>query len=216
MTEVFTEGRNERPDETGIVLRGEAVGFRGYVERYGEPPVCFVGSHPGESCERLAVMEVYGISMCEAHGEEAAAGALEEIAYDLEQELQRPMNPHVKSLSPHIERALRHGFESLSDEAANAAAGHKDETLLRAFPLDHDRVCSATLHYVRDPENNGMGTHESPCDSYMHDRLLLCRHMRLAFEEDAHWLVETLEREREQVSAQAAYALALEQEAGLR
>lgn len=48
----------------------------------------------------------------------------------------------------------------------------------------------------------------------MHDRLLLCRHMRLAFEEDAHWLVETLERE--QVSAQAAYALALEQEAGLR
>ena len=47
-------------------------------------------------------------------------------------------------------------------------------------------------------------------------RLLLCRHMRLAFEEGASWLVEALEEERESVAAQCAYALALERGAGLR
>ncbi len=40
--------------------------------------------------------------------------------------------------------------------------------------------------------------------------------MRLAYEEDAHWLVEMLEQEREKVAAQAAYALALGRETGLR
>lgn len=58
------------------------------------------------ACEREAVMEVYGLCMCEVHGEEAAAGALEEIAYDLEQELGRPTNGYVRPLSPHLERGL--------------------------------------------------------------------------------------------------------------
>ncbi len=35
-------------------------------------------------------------------------------------------------------------------------------------------------------------------------RLLVCRFMRLAFEEEADWLVEMLEAERESVAAQAA------------
>ena len=48
------------------------------------------------------------------------------------------------------------------------------------------------------------------------ERHLICRHMRLAFEESATWLVEILERQREEVAAQAAYALALGKEAGLR
>ena len=50
----------------------------------------------------------------------------------------------------------------------------------------------------------------------MRDRLILHRHMRLAFEEGADWLVEMLEEERESVAAQAAYALALERAAGLQ
>jgi hypothetical protein len=45
-------------------------------------------------------------------------------------------------------------------------------------------------------------------------RLLVCRFMRLAFEEEADWLVEMLEAERESVAAQAAYALALDRETG--
>ena len=38
--------------------------------------------------------------------------------------------------------------------------------------------------------------------------------MRLAFEAEADWLVEDLERRREDLAAQVAYALALEIEEG--
>ncbi|MDP9477917.1 MAG: hypothetical protein M3R38_19910 [Actinomycetota bacterium] len=73
-----------------------------------------------------------------------------------------------------------------------------------------------TVAYVRDPDANGRGITDPPYDHYMMDRHLVCRHMRLAFEEGAHWLVETLEAEREAAAAQASYALALEIEAGLQ
>ncbi len=210
----FPVGSWERPDVGGIVRRGKAVWFTSYIERYGEPPVCFVGSKPGEVCERPAVMEVYGLAMCEAHGEEAASGALEEIAYDLENELQRPMNGSVRPLSPHLEHALRRGFESLPEEAGDYERA--DAALLEAFPLDLKRVCAETLNYAHDPYDHRERIGEPPYDAFMSDRLLLHRHMRLAFEEDADWLVETLEREREVVAAQAAYALALGREAGDR
>jgi hypothetical protein len=130
----FRIGSWERPDPAGIVLRGEAVGFRGYFERVGEAPVCYVGSRPGRACKRPAVMEVYQIPMCEVHGEEAASGALAEIVHDLDQELQRPMNPYVRSLGPHVERALEYGASSLGEEAANTGGGQRDGDLLRAFP----------------------------------------------------------------------------------
>lgn len=207
--------RQDRPDPGGVVRRGKAVGFRGYLKRYGEAPPCFSGSHrDGTSCERPAVMEVYGITMCEVHGEEAAAGALEEIAHDLEEELQRPMHPHVRDLSPHLEAALCRGFEVLPDEARDHERA--DFRLLEAFPLDRKRACLTSVAYAEDPDANGRMTREPPFEAFMSDRLLLHRHLRLAFEEDAHWLVETLEGEREEVARQAAYALALELEAGLR
>ena len=208
-------GTWERPDPAGVVLRGEAVGFREYAERH-EPPVCFLGSRPKESCGRPAVMEVYGISMCEAHGEEAAAGALEEIAYDLEQELQRPMNPEIRSLSPHLEHALGLGFGALAGDADTSGYRRKDAALLTAFPLDRSRVTSETLSYIEDRDGGPGAGYEHPLDTFMHARLLLHRHMRLAFEAEADWLVQVLEREREGVATQAAYALALEIEAGFR
>ncbi len=211
----FRIGSWERPDPAGIVLRGEAVGFRGYVEKLGEPPVCYVGSRPGEACDQPAVMEVYDIPMCQAHGQEAAAGALEELAHDFEQEIKRPMNPYVRRLSPHIERALNLASLPRDKEARNTRGGERDGDLLRAFPLDRGRADGETLAYVEDPDNHGRGRQDSPFDAFMQDRMLLHRHMRLAFEEGAHWLVETLEREREGVAAQAAYALALERAAGL-
>ena len=223
MIESITEGtRQDRPDPGGIVRCGDAVAFRGYVERFGEAPTCFVGLH-GEvlpttappRCERPAVMEVYGLPLCEAHGEEAAAGALEEIAHDLDQELQRPMNDHVRALSPHIEAALRRG---LADLTPSSVADYKraDARLLAAFPLDRSRTDGETLAYVKDPDAHGRGSHDPPFDSFQSARMLIHRHMRLAFEEGASWLVEALEEERESVAAQAAYALALERAAGLR
>ncbi len=221
MTEQSTEdhriGSWECPDPAGIVRRGEAAEkVRGYVESYGEPMVCYAGSRPGEACDRPAAMEVYGIPMCEVHGEEAASGALEEIAHDLDQELERPMHPHVRSLSPHIERALRLGFRALPGYADAGDYERTDALLLAAFPLDRTRADAETVAYVRDPDANGRGLKDPPYDAFMRGRHLVCRHMRLAFEEGADWLVETLEAEREQVAAQAAYALALEKEAGPR
>ena len=216
--DAFPIGSKERPDAGGIVRRGKAVRFMGYVERYGEPPVCFFGGYGEEArsmappaCERPAAMEVYGLHMCELHGEEAASGALEEIAYDLENELQRPLNGYVRPLSPHLERALRHGFETLPDGANESE--RREEALLEAFPFDRSRADADTLSYAENPDASTHSGRQSPYDSFLGDRLLVCRHMRLAFEEDADWLVEMLEREREVVAAQAAYALALDREA---
>ena len=55
-----------------------------------------------------------------------------------------------------------------------------------------------------------------PYEVYRDALMLLHRLMRLAFEAEADWLVETLEIKRESVAEQAAYALALERGAGLR
>lgn len=196
--------------------RGEAATrVRLTAEKFGEESqVCFAGSRPGETCDRPAVMEVYGVPMCEAHGEEAASGAFHEIANDLGQELQRLMNPEVRALSPHLEAALQRGFEVLPEEAG--AYERDEKALLFAFPLDRGRVDAETLAYAEDPDANGRGRQGSPHDDFMHARLLICRHLRLAFEADADWLVETLEMEREEIAAQTAYALALGREAGLR
>ena len=122
------------------------------------------------------------------------------------------MNLYVRPLSPHLEYVLRRGLGSLPEEAKDGERA--DVALLEAFPLDRARVSSEILEYVREPDVAAQFV--PPHEAYLGYRLLLCRHMRLAFEEDAHWLVEMLERERELVAAQAAYALALEGEAGLR
>jgi hypothetical protein len=135
----------------------------------------------------------------EAHGEEAASGALAEIAHDLEMELQRPMNPHVVGLSSHLEVALRHGLGSLSPEAEDAAWGRRDADLLRAFPFDRTRVASETLAYYEIPGDDRSAGYEPPFETFMSARLLLHRHMRLAFKDGASWLVEVPEHKREAI-----------------
>ena len=214
----FRIGSWERPDPAGIVRRGgAATRVRNTAEKFGEGShVCFVGSKPGVACDRPAVMEVYGIPMCEAHGEEAAAGALEEIAYDLEQEIQRPMNPEIRSLSPHLEHALGFGIRALTGYADTPDYRRADAALLAAFPLDRSRVTSETLSYIEDPDGGPGAEYEHPLDTFMSARMLLHRHMRLAFEAEADWLVEVLERKREDLATQVAYAVALEIEAGFR
>ncbi len=202
------------PDPAGIVRRGEdAKDVQGHAAMFGNPPPCCVGSMPGRKCKREASMQVFGILLCEVHGEEAADGALEEMDFELEQELQRPMNPHVRPLSPHLEAALKAGRHSLAGLRADHERG--DDLLLEAFPLDRSKVCAETLAYVEDPDPAARDF-LPPFDECLQDRLLVCRHMRLAFEEGARWLVEVLEEHRAYTAAQAAYALALERGAGLR
>ena len=207
----------ERPDPAGVVRRGSAAEHVRFGREAGEGPVlCCVGGRSAGACGREAVMEVYGLEMCERHGEEAAALALEEIAFDLEQERERLLNPAVRSLSPHLEAAFERADGVLADEAHDSDA--HEAALLAAFPLDRSRVDPETLAYVADPERDELGrlTHEPPYDLYMDERVALARHMRLAFEEGATWIVETLEPLRASASEQCAYALALEAEAGLR
>ena len=217
------EERRDRPDPGGIVLRREAATFvREFVEDFGRAPRCHVGrgskrrALAPEPCERAGVMQVYGLVMCEEHGEEAAGGALAEIAFDLDTELERPLNDHVAGLSPHLAEALRRAHEFLPSEVYDALNGGRNGDLLRAFPLDRDRTDAEILGYVEAPDDDGRRGQHPPFDSFMDARMVLHKHMRLAFEEGVDWLVETLERERELVAAQAAYALALETEAGLR
>jgi hypothetical protein len=207
----FPKGSWERPDAGGIVRRGEAVDtfFKDYVNSYGEAPHCFASHNHG--CEEKAVMEVYGLYFCEAHGEEAAMGALEEIYYDLE----RRVSPDTSGLEPHVEHALQLGMESLSDSDGRK----RDEGLRRAYPRDERYrafVEAETLMYVEDLK---AGKREfgyaSPYDSHIMDAHLISRHMRLAFEDGATWLVEMLEPFREESAFQAAWALWLEEEAGL-
>lgn len=155
-------------------------------------------------CSRPATIEVYGLMFCEVHGEEIASGATEEVDYDLESEFLRPINSSARPLSPHIEAALRHGaslfprFDSKRDE----------QLLFRAYPLDLTRMCSEARGRLENYEEG----EPLPSDEFRHDRLILHRHMRLAFEEEAYWLVEMLEGERESVAAQTAYCLALERQ----
>lgn len=206
--------REERPDVTGIVRRGEAA------EMHGEHGKCFVGlSGAAFGCEEAATMEVYGLAMCEVHGEEAAGGALEELANHIEEEARRLINPYVSALNPDLQAALGRAAETLSPELAGAVRPD-DDVLVRAWPLawprERGRVEAETLAYVEDPDSEESRKYPPPFDNFMADRLLICRFMREAFEEGVGWLVEFLECEREKISAQAAYALALEKEAELR
>jgi hypothetical protein len=207
----FPAGSWERPDAGGIVRRGEAVSefTCGYKEEYGEAPHCFALHEFG--CERKSVMEVYGLHFCEAHGEEAAMGALEEIRYDLE----RRISPDTTGLEPHVEQALRLGMESLPDSDGK----DRDEGLRRAYPFEErfrDRVEAETGMYVEErlAGRPRLG-YAVPYDLHIMDAHLISRHMRLAFEDGATWMIEMLEPYREDSAFQAAWALWLEEEAGL-
>jgi hypothetical protein len=156
-------------------------------------------------------MEVYGLHFCEAHGEEAASAAFEEIYYDLEKYIDRAVGDYLGGLSPHMHHSLRLGMTSLPDSGGKDS----DAVLLAAYPLDENtrqRVEAETHLFTEEPDDG----HLPPFDTHLGGRLLVCRHMRLAFEEGATWLVEMLEKHREYCAAQAAYALALENAAGLR
>ncbi len=196
----------ERPDPGGCVRRGAAATGIAELSKFGNAPRCRAGAGGrglhAPRCNREAVMEVYGIEMCEAHGEEAAVGALEEIHEDLDGELRTLTNRGGRRTSPHLSAALERGYGAV--EAYDDLA--TDPALLAAFPLRREEACVTVLAHAEDPD----ARMPAPYDNFRDDRLLLHRHMRLAFEEGADWLVEMLEQERVQVAAQAAYALALD------
>lgn len=181
----------------------------------GEERRCWVAL-PGSSerCPNMAVIGVYGIPFCEVHGEEAKEGALEELYFDATQEVERPLNGAVRDLNPEAERALEAARRELY--VLLHAAEQTEQVLTRAFPLIRERVDSETLAYVADPDSPEARNYSPPYDAFRAERHHIHRLMRLAFEEGYDWLVEVLEPSREKAAEQAAYALVLEEEAGVR
>jgi len=92
-----------------------------------------------------------------------------------------------------------------------------EEVLARAFPLIGERVSADTLRYVfEDPHDPEVRDQKPPYDAWHHTRHMTHKLMRLAYEDGEDWLVGVLEPAREQAAAQAAFALVLEREAGVR
>lgn len=190
----------------------EAVGFREgedasawaqeEVEEYGPLPCSVRHADAGGQCERPAVLEVYGLSFCEAHGAECKAGALAELYHEASEWLGRLDNPHVSGPNPEALRVLRAGVAELNHLCLHF---EQDEELLqRAYPYLEERVDSYTLEFdYDDPERSSV-----PVDAFREDRWAIHRLMRLSYAEGMTYLVEDLEERRQYLAAQAAFALA--------
>lgn len=170
---------------------------------------CWV-RHPnaGGLCgRRPATTMVYGLLFCEVHGAEARAGALAELYKDAGDFLGTLDNPHVPRPNAEALRALRAAREDLETRGREHEDA-EDAALGRAYPTIPERVCRETVGFdYRLGPDNMFGPREQPTDVYRDARHLLCKQLRLAYEESADWLVEVLEYEREAASAQLAFAL---------
>jgi hypothetical protein len=171
---------------------------------YGSP--CWVG-HGGdlEPCKRPSTVRVYGIPLCPEHGEEAAAGAYEEIHQDAHDFFDRYEGTRLVGMpNPWVRRAVGEWRRTVpADEIDHE--GRTEEALRRAFPFRADKVCPETALQVANPiPENG-----HPVDNWRDDRQDIHAVMRVAFDRGMDWLVESLEREREGIAAQCAYAMAL-------
>lgn len=150
---------------------------------------------------------VYGLPFCEEHGAEATAGALGELYQDASDFLEQLDNPHVPAPNAEVEGAFRAAMGDLEARRAE----HEDAeaaALRRAYLEIPERVCSATVDFgYRYGPGNTYGPRDQPTEAFQEARRLTHKLMRLAYEEEADWLVEILEYEREEASAQLAFAL---------
>jgi hypothetical protein len=210
MTEETMERRRRRAafvrDRSGTA---EALARPLNEAELGRGLPCWV-RHPsaGGSCERKATTMVYGMLFCEKHGAEATAGALGELYQDAGDVLERADNPTGPPLSnAEAARVLEAGWREL-DRGRKGCDDAEEAALRRAYPVIPDRVCYETVafDYRLDPENPH-GPDNEPTYIYEKARRLLCKLMRLAYQEQADWAVEVLEYEREGASAQLAFAL---------
>ncbi len=169
----------------------------------GEERRCFVRhKDAGGQCERPAREVVYGLNFCEVHGAEAKAGARIESCQDSADFLERLDNPSVPAPNPAALHALRSAINGL--EAAVAEAQEvEDSALPRAYSWIEERVDPET----RDFDWSNPEGYVTPDMSFWRARQLVYKLMRLAYAEEADWLVEALEPYRESASAQYAFAL---------
>jgi len=159
----------------------------------------------GGPCERPAAMTVYGLAFCEVHGEEAAAGAFEEMHQDAQDFFERFDGTGVAPLgNPLVHRALHDWLLSVPD--GELVSVQRDEAaLLAAYPFRADKVCSESAAELAEP----IPGNEHPYDGWLDERHHIHACMRVAYEHGLPYFVEAMEGMRESVAAQAAYTLAL-------
>jgi len=209
----MTEFVAERPARAGHAEHAEAgMGWIGSgIEAGAESLVreltgrerdlpCFVRHEDaGGKCDRNAVVQVYGLKFCELHGTEARTGALKELYEDAREFMQRLDNPHVEPPNAAVLAIVRDTASMLLD------AQKKDEDAIRrAYPVIPERVEEDTQDFDYEDPNPRSG----PVDWNSDLRHLVHKLMRLAFEQRATWLVESLELDRKHVTAQLSFALA--------
>ena len=120
---------------------------------------------------------------------------------------ERLESPHV----PRLQGAIRHGLSLVTHHHySNLPEGRDyDRALLGAYAADAPE--GVRLRTLAWQEDEAPGYH--PVYDILMDNLqLLHKLMRLAFEDKKEWLVEVLEVERESLAAQAACALAADEE----
>ncbi len=159
----------------------------------------------GGPCERPAVMAVYGLAFCEVHGAECANGALEEMYQDAAEFFDRFDTSHVPDIpNPLILQAVRNWWLTLR-EKDRVSEEETDELLLAAFPFREDRMVPETAGEIADP----IPGQDPPYDAWRYHRYETHILMRHAYMLGVTNVVEHLERERESICAQGAFARAL-------
>ena len=194
MTTTTTEGR---PAEETLVRELEPRLFHGRC--------CVRHEDAGGRCDREATLEVYGLLFCEVHGPEVRVGALGEVYFDA--------GWFVEYLDTAGGFAQPNPALVASVKAANvdfmrrsSKEDVEDDVLRRAYRLLPERVDPETVEHYSDRDWPGKYHYEAPYDHYLHVRMLIHHLMRVAYQDGARRIVEILERERERVAAQAAYA----------
>jgi hypothetical protein len=162
---------------------------------------CFV-HHPdaGGQCGRSATIEVYGLNFCEPHGEEIRIGASMQEHQDAIYFFDRFRNPHIPALDDRVDRELQATVTRLDGEMPT------DEDHSRALRNAYPREAAPeqVREYVRAWEaDRGPTTLDWSLDALSTIHKL----MRIAHQDMAAWLVETLKYERQSVAAQAALAV---------
>jgi len=168
--------------------------------------------HPdaGGLCAREARAMVYGLVFCWEHGAEATVGALLELYQDAGDFLERLDNPHVPTQNAEAERALEAALGGLDGWRRSLEREEaEEEAVRRAYPEIPERVCPETAGFdYRFGPGNRYDLSDMPTEVYSDARRITHKLMRLAYEAGEDQLVEVLEYEREQASAQLSFALA--------
>lgn len=214
MTNETMEVRPERQPSTHWAWhnkpeQGALVFDAALITPEGLPPLsCDFGHHERnlmpEPCEREASICVNGIPLCEVHGAEAEAGLREELYQDASDYFEALDHPHYPSADNRaVLWALRAGALAAISEGSRETDEDPRDVLERAYPLRRELMDTEAREY----DYARKWDVSLPEDWYYPYRLLTHKLQRLAYEQGATWIVETLEPSRQSTAVQLAYAI---------